>query len=196
MKPEAHTSACDLPCEVCRDLMPLVQDGVASAASRRLVEQHTAHCAACRELWRQEDPPAMPDDRQVLPRIRRRLRLWMFGVIAVGLLLGMMLMFSSGGANYNVLLMPALGALLWFFGGRRRRLLPLGVGALYGAAWVFTQLSVCVWQGGRLSFLDVLVGGYMALLHLIGCYLGLLAAALLQYAFAGEEFDHENDEEL
>ena len=67
---------------------------------------------------------------------------------------------------------------------------------LYGAAWVFTQLSVCVWQGGRLSFLDVLGGGYMALLHLIGCYLGLLAAALLQYAFAGEEFDHENDEEL
>lgn len=114
MKPEAQTSAFDLPCEVCRDLMPLVQDGVASAASRRLVEQHTAHCAACRELWRQEDPPAMPDDRQVLPRIRRRLRLWMFGVIAVGLLLGMMLMFSSGGANYNVLLMPALGALLWF----------------------------------------------------------------------------------
>lgn len=147
MKPEAQTSAFDLPCEVCRDLMPLVQDGVASEASRRLVEQHTAHCAACRELWRQEDPPAMPDDRRVLPRIRRRL-------------------------------------------------LPLGVGALYGAAWVFTQLSVCVWQGGRLSFLDVLVGGYMALLHLIGCYLGLLAAALLQYAFAGEEFDHENDEEL
>ena len=37
----------DLPCGVCRDLIPLVRDGVACADSRRLVEAHTAHSPRC-----------------------------------------------------------------------------------------------------------------------------------------------------
>ena len=36
----------DLACDICRDLIPLVRDGVASEASRRAVEQHLAGCAA------------------------------------------------------------------------------------------------------------------------------------------------------
>lgn len=194
-------SAPDIPCEVCRDLMPLVQDGVASEASRRLVERHVARCEACRELWRQADtlPPAGPDDQKVLPRIRRRLRLWMFGVMAVGLLLGMALMFSSWGANYNVLLMPALGALLWFFGGRRRRLLPLGVGALYGVAyWIccFSLHSPYRGYWALPTWQDALFAVCLALVYLAGCYLGMLAAALLQYAFTKEEPDHDIGEEV
>lgn len=42
----------DLPCDVCRDLMPLVRDGVASDASRRMVERHLAGCPACQAIWR------------------------------------------------------------------------------------------------------------------------------------------------
>mgnify|MGYP002547768194 CR=1 FL=1 len=35
-------------CEVIRDLLPLVQDGVASEASCRMVQEHLEECEACR----------------------------------------------------------------------------------------------------------------------------------------------------
>ena len=35
-----------IPCAVCRDLMPLVQDGVASPESEALVKAHLAACPA------------------------------------------------------------------------------------------------------------------------------------------------------
>ena len=50
-----------IPCAVCRDLMPLVQDGVASPESEALVQAHMAVCPACRALWQGTDDPAMPE---------------------------------------------------------------------------------------------------------------------------------------
>ena len=35
----------DVTCDVIRDIMPLVADGVASDDSARLLEQHIGHCA-------------------------------------------------------------------------------------------------------------------------------------------------------
>ena len=40
----------EIPCAVCRDLIPLVQDGVASPESEALVKAHLAACPACRAL--------------------------------------------------------------------------------------------------------------------------------------------------
>ncbi len=37
-------------CEIIRDLLPLYADGVCSAASRNLVEQHIQDCSACAEV--------------------------------------------------------------------------------------------------------------------------------------------------
>ncbi|MUT97691.1 MAG: hypothetical protein EP147_19310 [Subdoligranulum sp.] len=46
-----------IPCAVCRDLMPLVQDGVASPESEALVKAHLAACPACRALRQGADAP-------------------------------------------------------------------------------------------------------------------------------------------
>ena len=43
-----------IPCAVCRDLMPLVQDGIASPESEQLVRAHIAVCPACQALCGQE----------------------------------------------------------------------------------------------------------------------------------------------
>lgn len=66
-----------IPCAVCRDLMPLVQDGVASPESEALVQAHMAVCPACRALWQGADEPTTPeppapDDGKILQRLRRR----------------------------------------------------------------------------------------------------------------------------
>lgn len=65
----------DISCEVCRDLMPLVRDGVASADSEALVRAHTERCGGCRTMLESETPPehSMPDDARVLRRLRWRL---------------------------------------------------------------------------------------------------------------------------
>ena len=66
-----------IPCAVCRDLMPLVQDGVASPESEALVKAHLAACPACHALRQGADAPAVPelpapDDGKILQKLRRR----------------------------------------------------------------------------------------------------------------------------
>ena len=75
-----------IPCAVCRDLAPLVADGVASAESEALVRAHLEVCPACAAEWPelcaegerpdQADVPEtvpLPDDIRVLRRLHRKL---------------------------------------------------------------------------------------------------------------------------
>ena len=45
-----------ISCDMCIDLMPLVQDGVASEDSRNAVLQHLQECPDCRALYEGEIP--------------------------------------------------------------------------------------------------------------------------------------------
>lgn len=186
----------DLPCEICRDLLPLVRDGVASEASRRAVEEHLAHCEACRELWGEEAPPPLHRDR-VLGRIRRRLYAWQGAMTAAGVILGMALV-STGQAGYNILLLPVLGAVVQWLSPRRARWLPLlvwllmmGVSLVPSARFLFTRLT----QGDLNAVGGALTAeGLWCLLYAALCALGMLAAALFRYALRKEE-SHDTLEE-
>ena len=180
----------DLPCDICRDLLPLVRDGVASEASCRAVEKHVAHCEACRRLWGEEAPPPAPDPG-VLGRIRRRLYAWQGAMTAAGLILGMALAAVGEWAGYNILLLPALGAAVQWLSPRRARWLPLlvwvltmGVTLAPSARFLLTRLA----QGD----LDAAFGALSAaalwcLLYAALCALGMLAAALFRYALRKED---------
>ena len=37
----------EITCDICMDLMPLVQDGIASEDSRNAVEEHVKRCEQC-----------------------------------------------------------------------------------------------------------------------------------------------------
>ena len=50
----------EIPCAVCRDLIPLVQDGVASPESEALVKAHLQTCPECRTLWQAGGGQALP----------------------------------------------------------------------------------------------------------------------------------------
>lgn len=100
--------ASEISCDICRDLLPLVQDGVASEDSRAAVEAHLRSCPACRALAGDAAPPP-PDGQELLRRIRRQLRGALIIVLLAGILFGLEL---TEGVDmfYNSLLMPALGA--------------------------------------------------------------------------------------
>ena len=189
----------DLPCDICRDLLPLVRDGVASEASRRAVEEHVAHCEACRELWGEEAPPPPLHRERVLGRIRRRLYAWQGAMTAAGLILGMVLA-TTGQAGYNILLLPVLGAVAQWLSPRRARWLPLLVWGLITAVTLWSNAGYLL---GRLAEWDwynfyAILG--MSILYglLLGvlCALGTLAAALFRYALRKEETRDELEEDI
>ena len=180
----------DLPCDICRDLLPLVRDGVASEASRRAVEDHVAHCEACRQLWGEEAPPPPLHREQVLGRIRRRLYAWQGAMTAAGLILGMALA-NTGRAGYNILLLPVLGAAVQWLSPRRARWLPLLVWGLITAVTLCPNahyLLGCLAEGDWYNFFAILgLSILYGLLFGALCALGTLAAALFRYALRKEK---------
>ena len=60
-----------LTCEICIELMPLVQDGVASRDSVAAVEEHLKNCPECRALFEGQIPEPS-DSRQILKKIQQK----------------------------------------------------------------------------------------------------------------------------
>ncbi len=174
-----------LPCAICRDLLPLVQDGVASSESEAAVRAHLACCPACCALWPEAgQPPApLPDDEKIVRRLRARMDAWLLVFAVMGLLLGLAFTRShiAGGALF-VMIFPLVGGVVRWFGGR----LWLAVPPLAAALWLIFVL-VGTPYGSLPEMIRLLPGAViMAALYL----LGVLAAALLKYAFGGK-----NDED-
>ena len=61
-------------CELIRDLMPLYADDQASDVSRRYIEEHTAHCPACKKLLQQMCAPLEPEPEDEEQRVMRILQ--------------------------------------------------------------------------------------------------------------------------
>lgn len=190
----------DLPCDICRDLLPLVRDGVASEASCRAVEEHVAHCEACRALWGEEAPPPPLHRERVLGRIRRRLYAWQGAMTAAGLILGMALASTGERAGYNILLLPVLGAAVQWLSPRRARWLPLLVWGLITAVTLWPNAGYLLGrlaEGDWYNFFAILgLSILYGLLFGALCALGTLAAALFRYALRKEETCDELEEDI
>lgn len=60
-------------CDLVQDLMPLYADGQASDASRRCIEEHTAHCPACQKLLNEMCAPLEPEPQDRTEQIMEML---------------------------------------------------------------------------------------------------------------------------
>ena len=141
----------DISCEVCRDLMPLVRDGVASADSEALVRAHTERCGGCRTMLESETPPehSMPDDARVLRRLRWRLlaQSVLFALVGV---LGALWLTSRAGDVYLAWWLPLVGAACYYVLRRRCWLVPAAAAAYpkHAIAAVGFSGAVCVYGAG------------------------------------------------
>ena len=169
----------ELPCDACRDLIPLVQDGAASDASVRLVAQHIAHCPDCLAFWQAGAPENRPNDGKVLGKIHRRLRLLMAAVLVAaltaGTLFGLWLMSFGFAGQFSLIVMPVVGAAGALFLRRRWYWVPPCVSVL-GFIWHFSLESTGL-------FVGLLYAAFYGCL----CLLGGVAARLFRYAFGKEE---------
>lgn len=101
-----------ISCDMCIDLMPLVQDGVASEDSRKAVLRHLEECPDCKALYEGEIP-APSDTKKILGKIQRRAQIFSAMVMMFGIFYGLMLT-ASNGIFYNVMIMPVIGAIGYY----------------------------------------------------------------------------------
>lgn len=166
-------------CGICRDLLPLVRDGVAGAESEAAVRAHAEECPDCAALLQggrgaEPEPPCAPDDAAVLKKVRRKLGGAVLCLVALGALAGVGL---TGGAGvfYNAAIMPLLGGAMYGF-LREKGLLAAPLAVLLTLGWGALRWAAQPGTGELFGFL--MYGVIYALLVL----LGWLAAALLHCA--------------
>ena len=171
----------DISCEVCRDLMPLVRDGVASADSEALVRAHTERCGGCRTMLESETPPehSMPDDARVLRRLRWRLlaQSVLFALVGV---LGALWLTSRAGGVYLAWWLPLVGAACYYVLRRRCWLVP-------AAAAAFVLLYFFIPNMQSLQWGSVVLYASMALAVAGPLAIGCAIAGLLHFAFGNRK---------
>ena len=168
----------EISCDMCMDLMPLVQDGIASEDSRTAVLAHLEKCGDCRILFEGEIPQA-PAKKNIVRALGNRLRL--FGAMALmfGVLYGLSLTADSG-LFLNAVIMPALGMLGYgLFRWRAAWLVP---GILLGAHLLANTMYL--FRGEELLDLASLL--MFNLLYAIFAVVGVVVAGLLHFAFKKE----------
>lgn len=174
-----------IPCAVCRDLLPLVADQVASPESEALVREHLEICPDCRleaEVLGQGFPALGPDPDKGFSALRRRVAALAILLLIIGSCTGIALS-NSMGVFYNFLLMPASGILGFYLLRKKCFFVPLGVGA---ASWIWTTGTMVVENGDwKLLYLTSSLAYPLifAILSAIGCLIGFL----LWFAFKKEE---------
>ena len=160
----------DISCDVCRDLIPLVADGVASEDSETLVREHIDHCPACQAYLDSGPtplPPAEPDTSRILKRIQHKL-LTQSALIAAA---GFAVCLALANSPFLAWGLPALGAAGYAF-LRRSFWFAAVISAIPMALVLFANAP------NRYSLLQ-------AGLYLAALLTGGLIAKLLHFAFGG-----------
>ena len=185
-----------IPCAVCRDLAPLVADGVASAESEALVRAHLEVCPACAAEWPelcaegerpdQADVPEtvpLPDDIRVLRRLHRKLNRRSALLLTAGALGGALLTYSNR-FNLIILFFPLVCGVFSWQRDPAWRVLP----ALTFLCTAGMALVLDAWQHSYTNIWAAVRDGlWMGVISAALCLIGALAGRLFAYAFKKEE---------
>lgn len=169
----------EITCDMCMDLMPLVQDGVASADSIAAVEQHMKTCPECRSVFEGRIPPPS-DSGQLMKKIRRKARIFMGMVLMFGVFFGLSL--TTGSELFlNCVIMPVIGSIGYYL--FRWKALYMTPGVLF-VTHVITNTFGLLRGTEHLDPASLLIWSGM---YSIFAVIGVLIAGLLHFAFRKEE---------
>ena len=166
-----------ISCDLCMDLMPLVQDGVASEDSRNAVLQHLEECPDCRALYEGE-VPVPSDTRTILEKIQRRAQIFSAMVMMFGIFYGLMLT-ASNGIFYNCLIMPAIGAIGYYLFRWK------GLYVIPALLLVTHFITNALGLGGE--YLEIVGLLMWTAIYCAVALVGFIIAALLHFVFKKEE---------
>ena len=168
-----------ITCDMCMDLMPLVQDGVASEDSIVAVEQHIKTCPECKSMFEGQVPISF-DSSIIIKKIQRKIRLFMGMVLMFGVFFGLSLTASSE-LFLNSLIMPVIGCIGYYL--FRWRALYLTPSVLF-VTHFFTN-SFGMMRGTE--NLDVMSLIMWSCIYSFFAILGIVIAGLIHFAFRKED---------
>ena len=175
-----------ISCDICLDLIPLVEDGIASEDSSVAVLNHIKECESCSEFYDGEgyEEPKM-NDKKIISKIKKQVYSAAIVTIVLGAILGIAL--TDGiGMFYNILIMPTIGALGYFAFSNKSYYLPL---TIFGFVYIWLLIKFTI--EGIFSYTPfisaILNPAYWALIYSGLCFLGIIIGFLLKIAFRKEE---------
>lgn len=174
-----------ITCGVCRDLMPLVKDGVASADSETAVRQHIHKCGDCAMLFDGKYVPAVEPSES--PKAILRIKRWLSGVYAALMLLGIYFGLSlTAGVDMfcNCLIMPFVGA----FG-----YLVFRCKSLFAVPIILVIIQVIVNAFGL--FGTESIDFLMLIFYILFALAGVVISMLLHFAFGKREKEGSGENE-
>lgn len=177
----------EITCDICMDLLPLVQDGIASEDSRRAVEVHLSKCERCREHVGSVYPGGAKlglgsevDAKKLWGKVMRKVRISTAALLMLGIFFGLSLT-AGQEMFYNSLLMPLIGGVGYVvFRWHALYVVPVLMLAT-NCLWIF----LC-WMRG-VEYLDLASGIMWVAIYSIFVAVGVLIAGLLHFAFRKEE---------
>lgn len=177
----------EISCEICRDLIPLVKDGVASEESETAVREHTSGCAECAALFDGKAVPNAPEQPNALKRVKRQLNCIYIALMVLGLYVGLSVT-SSMDAFYNILIMPVAGVLGYLaFRWKAVFIVPIILLAMN----VITN-ALGLFSAERLGFSELMTWTIIYILFIIA---GVVIATLFRFAFGKHSSGKENKNE-
>ena len=166
-----------ITCDMCIDLMPLVQDGVASEDSRNAVLRHLQECPNCRSLYEGEIP-SPSKSYELLGKVQRRAQLFSAMVMMFGIFYGLMLT-AGNGIFMNVIIMPVIGGISYYL--FRWKAILIVPPLLLATHFLTNALGL---EGQRLMPVEVLM---WTAIYCGVALVGFVIAALLHFAFKKED---------
>lgn len=168
-------------CDICRDLIPLVGDGVASAESEKAVRAHTAECRECALLLDGKLVPALPpsESPRTLLRVKRRLTILYTALMMLGVFFGLSIT-ASEEMFFNCLIMPIVGVCGYLvFRWKALFMIPI---ILFVSCPMVSAVGVAVHGNGDFDLATMLMMTFIYCLFALG---GIVIAMLLHFAFGG-----------
>ena len=169
----------EITCDVCMDLIPLVQDGVASQDSVLAVENHIKNCSKCGAIFKGQIP-IRNDGKELLKKMKKRAQVFTGMLLMFGILFGLSLTATSE-LFLNALIMPVLGSIGYYlFRWKAAYIVPCILLVTHIVMNGFGMIRGIQ----RLSILDVL---FWNVLYSFFAILGVIIVGLLHFAFRKEE---------
>ena len=168
-----------ITCDMCKDLMPLVKDGIASADSCLAVKEHLKECETCKLLYENESTESLElnmDLELEIGKLKRKLQIFSVVLMMFGVFFGLSLT-ASQEMFYNSLIMPVIGALGY---------------VIFRWKAIYQIPLLLLLMQSLINFLGLARGmeymPFVAILMWVGIYtifveLGVLVAGLLHFAF-------------
>lgn len=169
----------DITCEVCKDLIPIVQDAVASKDSTEAVKKHIESCEKCARLFSGVQI-SETSVNHFFNKFKKRVQIFCTLVMTIGIFIGISCTMDGGTETFlNVILMPVVGA-LGFIVFRWRSIIyvpPVLIG-------IFLLINTLLFDSAAYGFNMIF---QLSLIYSSIALVGIIIAGLLHFAFRKDD---------